>query len=66
MPAYAPYLRRMDGILLDDPTRIMVRDQIKNAVEVMEGVHESLIGEHVPRRYVCLIMAEILAEALDG
>lgn len=65
MPQYATYLRRMDSILLDEPTRIMLRDQIKNAVEILAGVHESLIAEHIPRRYANLIIAEIKKEAIN-
>lgn len=66
MPKYAPYLRRTDGILLSEPERVMMRDQIKNAVEILEGVHQSLIGECVPRQYATCIVHEIVKEALDG
>lgn len=66
MPQYATYLRRMDGILLDRPTNEMLRDQINNAREVLEGVYDSLIGEHVPRRYANLIIEEIKKEVTDG
>lgn len=66
MPNYAPYLRRTDGILLSEPERVMMRDQIKNAVEIMEGVHQSLIGECVPARYANCIMHEIVKEVTSG
>lgn len=66
MPNYAPYLRRMDGILLAEEERVMLRDQIKNAVEILEGVHQSLLGECVPRQYATCIIHEITKEVLDG
>ena len=66
MPNYAPYLRRMDGILLAEAERAMLRDQIKNAVEILAGVHQSLMGECVPRQYATCIVHEIVKEALDG
>ena len=65
MPNYAPYLRRMDGILLAESERLVMRDQIKNAVDILEGVHQSLIGECVPRQYATCIVYEIVKEALD-
>lgn len=66
MPNYAPYLRRMDGILIAEAERVMLRDQIKNAVDILEGVHQSLLGECVPRQYATCIIHEITKEVLDG
>lgn len=66
MPQYATYLRRMDGILLPQEDVVMLRDQINNAVEILEGVRDSLIEEHVPRQYVNLILEEIKREAING
>ena len=63
-PQYETYLRRMDGILLDKDTNVMLRDQINNAREILEGVYDSLIDEHVPRQYATLIIAEIQKEAV--
>ena len=56
----------MDGILLAEAERAMLRDQIKNAVEILAGVHQSLMGECVPRQYATCIVHEIVKEALDG
>ena len=66
MPNYAPYLRRMDGIILAEAERVMLRDQIKNAVEILDGVHQSLLGECVPRQYANCILQEIVKELADG
>jgi hypothetical protein len=66
MSKYAPYLRRMDGILLAEEERVVMRDQIKNAVDILEGVHQSLIGECVPRKYADCIVHEIVKEVLSG
>lgn len=66
MPNYATYLRRMDGILLQQETADMLRDQINNAVEILDGVKESLLAEHVPRQYVNLIIEEIKQEVQNG
>lgn len=60
------YLRRVDGILLPQDTRDMLRDQIQNAVDILEGVKDSLEAEHIVLRYRQLIIAEIFAEVNDG
>ena len=60
------YLRRVDGILLPQDTRDMLRDQIQNAVDILKGVKDSLEAEHIVLRYRQLIIAEIFAEVNDG
>ncbi len=66
MPRYAAYLRRTDGILVSEAERLMLRDQINNAVEVLEGLRESLIGECIPVQYADRILDAVLREAKNG